>query len=427
MIAMFLYNITDTYFVSMLGEETFAGFGLMAPLVLFTIILFNATSSSVSIHIGKAFGANRITRIRKKILVGSSLLFFISFILFILFFFFSNELANNYHSTPTVTNYFLEYFNWWIWTLVVNSLIVLYSFSLNSMKKTKLSTTIHMVGLLINVVLDYALIFGVGEFIPALGLAGAAIATLISNVIHLMILIYFLNKMNLLTFRIKLSHYRIFFKKIRTLALPISLQGMIIPFGIYLFAIFVSSYSPQEIAAWSLYMKFEGVIFIVAASANATLGILASIYFGKKNFTNIPLLFTLSNRIIFSWLAFLIVSMIFFSKGLGSAFLTNPETITIFSTTIILGFISYILDSAGGNINKIFTVLHNPYIGLSIASFRIVVSVIVMPYVFSIWFGYWGLFYGFMFGTLLSFVFSYSLFKKYSPEIKNIKFNSLYW
>lgn len=426
MIAMFLYNITDTYFISQLGEEVFAGFGLMSPIILFTIILFNATSSAVTIHIGKAFGANRISRIKKKLFVGFSIVLLLSIFFFILFNIFSSEIANSYSATYILKSHFLEYFNIWTWTLPFLSLIALLSFSLNSMKNSKLSTQIHIIGLFLNVILDYFFIFGFENIIPPMGLEGAAWATLISNIFHFFILLYVFYQKRLLSFKIELKYYKIYFSKIRKLAVPLALQGMIIPVGLYIFALYVSRNSVSEIAAWALYMKFDALIFIVAASANATLGILGSIYYGNKKYSYIPAVFTLSNRILFFWLAFLVSAAFFFGEIIGSLFLTNKETLSIFSLTIIFGFLAPLIDTISGNLSKTFTIFHNPYIGLSIIAFRISFAFIVFPYIFSIWFGFFGLYYGFIAGTFSSLIFSYALFKKFTPHFKYIKFNSLY-
>ena len=412
MITIFLYNIIDSYFISKLGEDALSGFGLISPLHGFVIILLSTLATGVSINISKAFGSQFKDRVKQKILIGSSIAIPLSLFIFLIFLFFKDNITNLFDVTNIIKQHFLSYYKYWIFTILLDGIILIYSFSLNSTNNAILNTKINIFVLLVNTILDYFLIFGVTNLIPPLGVEGASLATLISKVVQLIILSYILNKYNLLLLFISTKKYLILLKKISRISIPLILQGTIVPIGALYFATLISTQTSFEIAAWTLFMRMEFLVFIVLAATNTTISILIGKYLGEKKYNKIPALIIISNRIIFSWTLLLLILSVTFGKQFGSIFLTNKESIDIFYFTLFLGYFAYLFGGQTSNISKTFVVLYKPYIGLSISTIRVLLSTIILPSIFNIYYGYYGLFFGFILGIVIAYVYSYFLFKK---------------
>jgi MATE family multidrug resistance protein len=87
-----------------------------------------------------------------------------------------------------LTEWSVPYFQWLCTFGAAAPMVVAVSSFFIGTGKTKLVLASTVIGNLMNVGLDYALIFGVGEWIPSMGTAGAALATGLSQVVQLVIL-----------------------------------------------------------------------------------------------------------------------------------------------------------------------------------------------------------------------------------------------
>jgi len=70
MLPTFLFQVIDTYFVGQLGANALAALSFASTLYFMMIGLFIGFSVGVSIIVGKAVGANGISKVRKTTLIG---------------------------------------------------------------------------------------------------------------------------------------------------------------------------------------------------------------------------------------------------------------------------------------------------------------------------------------------------------------------
>ncbi len=126
---------------------------------------------------------------------------------------------------------------------------------------------VTVVGVLMNVVLDPILIFGLGP-LPHLGIAGAAIATLISNLIAISIIIYLLVRgtrwVNLSFSHLK-PHQELLKKLIR-IGLPISISSVGEAAGFTVLAGIISLMGSAALASWGIGDRPLGLLDIFVGS-----------------------------------------------------------------------------------------------------------------------------------------------------------------
>ena len=187
-----LVNLVDTLMIGQLGETSIAAVGLANKLFFVFVLLIFGVSSGSSVLAAQYFGKHellnikRVLRIALYIGVGGSLLFAIPG-------FFLPELVMSIF-TPfegTITEG-AKYLIIIVFSYPLTAVTIIYIGILRSMNYVKLPVIITSVSILINVFLNYGLIYGNMGF-PKMGVAGAAIATLVARIAEcgvLLILIY---------------------------------------------------------------------------------------------------------------------------------------------------------------------------------------------------------------------------------------------
>ena len=175
-----IYNIADSFFVAKYSAEGLTALSIVYPIQLLITALATGTGAGVNILISRLDGKGETKS--QHHLIKSGLL--LNIFHFILFAFVGNMLANSYFSISTGN-------------IVVKTQGILYSriiFSgslglftesictkiLQARGNMLLPMIAQVTGSVVNIVLDVILIFGAGR-IPALGITGAAIATVIGQ------------------------------------------------------------------------------------------------------------------------------------------------------------------------------------------------------------------------------------------------------
>lgn len=153
----------------------------------------------------------------------------------------------------------------------------------NGMGNSKIPFRINTIGLVTNIVLDPILIFGLGP-IPALGVAGAALATVIAQIVVAFSFISMIIKSKEEYFKIKLfrniegNYYKILYK----LGLPVALQsGMFTVFSMGI-GVIVASFGPVAVAVQKVGSQVEAISWMSAEGLAVALGSFVGQNYGAK-------------------------------------------------------------------------------------------------------------------------------------------------
>jgi putative MATE family efflux protein len=187
-----LLNLVDTLMIGQLGETTVAAVGLANKVFfVFSLLMFGICSGSgilASQYFGKRdmIGIRRVLRMSLLMGVGGSILFVIPGILFPEY---VMRLFTPQQGTVAIGAIYLGIIALsYPLTAVTNAFVSI----LRSMNYVKLPVVITSIAIVVNVILNYSLIFG--KFgMPQMGVAGAALATLIARIVEfvaLLIIVY---------------------------------------------------------------------------------------------------------------------------------------------------------------------------------------------------------------------------------------------
>ena len=279
-----LYNIVDTFFAGKISPDALSALSKSFPMYFIIV----ATSIGVTIAgtslIGNSIGEND----KKKILYYfSNIIYFgifISVLLTLFGLFFSETVFLLMGSSNKVTSLGLEYTNIIFSGTILFILVVAFNSLLHAEGDTKTYRNALILSFFLNIILNPILIFGF-LFIPAFGVKGIGIATIISQILSFLIIFYKVikNKRIREISREYLSIKFVYIKDIFFQSMPISLAicGYSIASAI-IFA-YVGLSGEAAAAGYGAATRIEQVVLLPVLGINtAIISIIAQNYGARK-------------------------------------------------------------------------------------------------------------------------------------------------
>lgn len=176
-------NMLDTIMIGRLGSVEIAAVGLGNQIFfILNMILFGITSGG-GVFIAQFWGKKDLAGIRKSLGLMTLIAFVVSFIFTIVCLLIPNQLIRLYSPDPQVIQVGGSYLKFVCLSYVPTAISFSITLALRSTERVKLPLVCTSISLFTNLIANYLLIFVAG-----LGVIGAAIATVISRIIELVIL-----------------------------------------------------------------------------------------------------------------------------------------------------------------------------------------------------------------------------------------------
>ncbi len=181
MLVQALYNIVDSIFVSRIDEAALTAVTLAFPMQNFMIAVTGGTGVGINALLSRSLGEKNYERADQAACTGIIL----NLIHYLIFLFIGLFLAGPFIRTQSSDPLIIGYGETYLRIVCILSIGVFFQITmerlLQSTGRTFYSMLSQVTGVLINLVMDPALIFGLGPF-PALGVAGAAYATIFGQI-----------------------------------------------------------------------------------------------------------------------------------------------------------------------------------------------------------------------------------------------------
>jgi len=189
-IIAFSIGLTDNIMVGSLGEIAMSGVFVANQIQSIIQMLILGLSSALTVVAVQYWGKKDIASV--KIIVSIALKFSVGagFFFLMITLFFPMQILQIFTNDHTIINESLRYLTIIRFTYVFYCLTQILIASMRCVEKVKVAMYISIVTFFVNIFLNWILIFG--HFgAPALGIRGAAIATLVSKMIETSIMIYY--------------------------------------------------------------------------------------------------------------------------------------------------------------------------------------------------------------------------------------------
>lgn len=287
MISMFiqsLYNVVDSMFVAQINEEALAALSLVFPIQMLMVAVGIGTGVGMNAELSKRLGEGnrKLASAAANNGVFLTLFHYGIFLVFGLFFvrsFFEMQTDN-----AEIIRYGIEY-TVIITTLSIGKLLQFtYERILQATGRTYYTMITQGTGAILNIILDPILIFGWFGF-PALGVYGAAIATIIAQVTSATLAIIINAKVNddldMHFFGNKPDLHVI--KRIYSVGIPSMVMTSITSLVTLIFNNILLQFTPTAIAVYGVYIKLQGFAFMPVFGLNNGMIPIVSYNYGAKN------------------------------------------------------------------------------------------------------------------------------------------------
>ncbi len=388
-----MYNVVDTFYIGQISTEAISALTYSFMIFFMLLSISFGLSSAITAYVGGALGRHKKNMARIYASNGISLFMLISFILTLTSFVLLEYIFVLMGATGKVLEYALEY-TYIILLGIVPMLIGLGANSvLIALGDTKSYRNILIVGFILNIILDPLLIYGF-YFIPALGLSGVALATVLIQYITLMYMLYKLYKTKLFDISVffrSTPNIRAFKHLVRQ-AIPTSINMFLGSLGSMITMYFVSTYGFKAVAAFGIGYRVEQIILLPMLGLNTAVISIVSNNFGAKNFDRIDEVIHKALKYGYIMSAIGVVLIALFGKTMIMVFDTDVEvvdtayTYIIFESFIFFSFITLFISSS--TLQGIKNPFMIPYISfyrqifMPLIFFSLVVNVFDLPIIY---------------------------------------------
>ncbi len=267
------YNLTDIIWLGRVSTSAVAAAGTAGFFMWFGAALILISQVGVGVNVAQCLGRNDVENAKKFITNGFQLDFFIAVLYSLILFSFRHQLIAFFNlDDKDVIEMAVNYLAIIGTGITFHFLNPVFSAILNSSGNSLTPFKINTIGLIANIIIDPILIFGLGP-IPKLGINGAALATIMSQ-IFVTIIFLITGKFNNNLY----SHVKLFEKpdinficKIVNIGIPPFLQTGIHAFINMFITKIVAGFGPVAVAVQSIGSNIESITWMTADGFSAAI------------------------------------------------------------------------------------------------------------------------------------------------------------
>ena len=283
-----LFNVVDTFFAGKISAEALSALAKSFPiyfiLIAASVGVTVGGTSLIANSIGEKNKSNILNYFGQTIIYGIILSFIVTFIGL----FFASNIFSLMGSTIEVINLGLKYTN----VIFSGSIIFISVVALNSLLHaegdTKTFRNVLILSFFLNILLNPLFIFGYGP-IPAMGMTGIGVATIICQIIaFLLLLIKIINSKSLKNISIKNFYPNIdFLTKIFFQSAPISAALFMISIGNFIILYYASKFGEPAVAGYGSAARFEQILLLPVLGLNTAVISIVGQNFGAKEYLRV--------------------------------------------------------------------------------------------------------------------------------------------
>lgn len=414
-------NAIEAFFIAHLGRVPLAAFSFTFPVIMVLTSLGIGLGAGTSSAVARAIGEGDEQTARRLATDAMSLTLIISVLFCLLGWFTLEPLFLSLGATPELIPHIRSYMAIWYFSAPCLLVPMVGLASLRAMGMSHVQGYLMSAAALFNVLLDPLLIFGYGP-IPALGLEGAAIATLVTRLCMLVITIYILHKREnmLVNPFISWPDLRASWKIIVYVGVPAMCANVIIPIASALVVKMMASYGTDAVAGLGIAMRIEPLMLIVFYALSGVIGPFFGQNKGAGKFERLSEAVVVLTR--FSLVLGLILAVLLklFGGFLVDLFGGHREVVVIAAMYFSIVPISYGTYGIVMSINAAFNGLGRPWPAMILSAARVIFIYLPLAYVCQLFWQMEGIFIATALTNLLIGFWAWRWIRRYIKQLPQL-------
>jgi len=336
---MFL-RTSDTFMLSRVSDEAVAAVGVANQLIMFSFIMMNFVAVGAAVVISQYLGAQKNDEIPKLVATAIPLNFLFGLLISILLVSFNTSLLGIFGLDEALLSQAKVYLFIVGGFIFLQAVMITVSAIIQAHGFTR-DTMLVVVGMnLLNIALNYCFIYGAVGF-PQLGVTGVAIATVISQILGLVVNLLILNRrVNVkLLWKDLVKWQRDHVVKILKVGVPSSASQLSYFGSQIVTTIFIASLGAELLTTRIYTQNILFFVTVLAISLGRALQIIVGhmVGAGDHEETYRTVFKNLVRSFVITLCAMTIITL--FSKPLLSLFTDDPVIISLGATLLLMGFL----------------------------------------------------------------------------------------
>ncbi len=384
MLVQALYNIVDSMFVAQISENALTAVSLAFPIQNLMISVGTGTGVGVNALLSRSLGEKnqKVSNQTANISILLSVFNFIIFAIFGLFF------TRHFFLAQTNIADIVDHGTAYLFICSVCSFglfgQVIFERLLQSTGKTMYSMISQMTGAIINIILDPIMIFG-WFGLPAMGVAGAAAATVIGQIAAMLIGLILNLKFNKeIQFRLRYMRPRWnIIKRIYAVGIPSILMVSISSIMTFAFNKILLVFTSTAAAVFGVYFKLQSFVFMPVFGLNNGMVPIIAYNYGARKIKRIKKTLTLSviSACVLMLIGLAVMQII--PDKLLLMFNASPAMLSIGVPALRIISLSFVFAGFGIVASSVFQALGNSMYSLIVSIARQLVVLLPVAYILS--------------------------------------------
>ena len=419
MLIQALYNIVDSMYVARVSEDALTAVSIAFPLQNLIIAVSCGFGIGLNSCVARALGAKGENEVTSAATHGF-LLSGIHWILFVLMgLFVTGPFLSNFTSNPQIYKMSCQYTQI-VLCFSVGSMYHLYAEKLfQSTGSMVLPMIFQGVGAILNIILDPVFIFG-WSHIPAMGVQGAAIATVASQIFAAGIsMIFFVKKCTSIRIRLKEFHFEEnMLWKIYTVGIPSAIMMSLPSILVAALNSVLVAFSATAIAVFGLYIKIQTFVYMPANGVIQGMRPIMSYNYGAGNRKRMKETLKASLEAVGVIMALGTVLFMAFPQGIMQLFDANAEMLEIGVPMLRIIAGGFLISTVGCVLSGAFEALGKGGQSLAISLLRQLVIIIPLSAIVAKTVGIYGVWATFPAAEFIAAVTGCILYKNFMKKLK---------
>ena len=401
-IAVFFFNLVDTFFIALLGTQSLAAVSFTMPIAMIVMNLAIGLGIASSALIARATGARNHLLAQQYVAASLLLTLVLAIVMLIFGLLFNDDVFILLGAGEELLPLIWQYMQFWWPGVVVMMLMIVINSNMRAVGNTKLPSMMMLGSAVLNAILDPILIFGIGP-IEGMGVAGAALASTLCWLAVVLVMIYSLAKIDLLhwgelTFKALLNIWQ----RLMSLGIPAIITNVLVPVASGFLLVMIAPMGEQTVAAFGVGARIEPFAIVAILALTSTIPVFVGQNFAAGQHDRIWQALSIAVRFILLWQ--IVVWLILWA--------VSPFLATIFSQdqVVIDQIVNYLMimpvGYAGMGIvlcaNSALNALQKTSISMLLNLVRLSIFYVPLAWLGGHFYGFEGLLFGASLGNLIA-------------------------